>query len=163
MLSRSRAPKDRNDIRLVTSIGSNTYAANFKLSEFENSEGLAMVNPTVLRSLECVRAELNRRHRGGVSIIITDAVRTETDLQKLASKYGWIDEGGSVSRDSKHLTKFGGIAVDIKAHRMDNGYSTPIPQEELGEVCRVFFDWVKDDYPDGHVHADNRNGGLRKP
>jgi hypothetical protein len=26
-------------------------------------------------------------------------------------------------------------------------------------VSRRYFDFVKDDYPDGHVHADNRCSG----
>jgi hypothetical protein len=88
-------------------------------------------------------------------VIVTDGVRTQDNLDRLAARLGWIDEGGAVARDSKHLAKFGGIAVDIVARVASS--RDRVPQATLGEICRRYFDWVKDDYADGHVHADNRS------
>ena len=65
------------------------------------------------------------------------------DEMRLAERFGWIDEGGKVSRTSKHLAKFGGIAVDIIA--VDPRTREPIRQRQLGEVCRLYFDWVKEE------------------
>jgi hypothetical protein len=87
-------------------------------------------------------------------IIITDAVRTEDDLERLATRYGWVDEGGTVARNSKHLAKFGGIAADLVA--VNARTHQRVSQKIVGTVCRRHFDWVKDNYNDGHVHADNR-------
>jgi hypothetical protein len=81
-------------------------------------------------------------------------VRTEAELAALAARLGWTDEGGSVSRDSMHLTKYGGIAVDLVGVVASSRHR--VPQTTLGEVCRRYFDFVKDDYRDGHVHADLR-------
>jgi len=156
-------PADRrNDVRLITVLRPHVWGLNFRLAEFENSDGLAMVHPSVLMSLELVREQLNYEFGGGVRIVITDAVRTPAENEALAAQRGWTDDGGAVSRTSKHLAEYGGIAVDLRAHRSDNGISTPISQRDLGRICRQHFDWVKDDYADGHVHADNRLGGLRK-
>ena len=90
-------------------------------------------------------------------MIVTDAVRTQADLERLA-RYGWVDQGGTVARQSKHLAVYGGIAVDLVA--MVASTRRRIPQKTLGALCRRHFDWVKDDYADGHVHADNRIRGV---
>ena len=76
------------------------------------------------------------------------------DLERLAVRYGWTDEGGRVARRSRHLAEFGGIAADLVARVART--RAAVPQHTLGMVCRRYFDWVKDDYSDGHVHADNR-------
>lgn len=140
----------RNDIAIPNPLGGDSH---FKLYEFENAEGLVMIHPSVVESLEAMRAELCQTY-GETAVIITDAVRTEADLEKLAAEYGWTDQGGKVSRNSRHLSKHGGIAVDfyaeVKATR------EAVRQWPLGQVARKHFDYVKDDYPDGHVHADNR-------
>src|SRR5690606_20052032 len=115
---------------------------------------LAMIHVTTLESLERVRHDLCLQAGEEVWIIVTDAVRTREDLERLAERLGWADEGGAVSRQSRHLAEFGGIAVDIVAVVARTGRR--IPQKTLGQVCRRHFDWVKDDYRDGHVHADNR-------
>lgn len=141
----------RNDIAIPNPLGGDSH---FKLYEFENAEGLVMIHPSVIESLEGVRAELCEIFGSEVAVIITDAIRTEADLFKLALEYGWIDEGGKVSRDSKHLTKHGGIAVDFTAEVKET--RRDVPQWKLGQVAARYFDWVKDDYLDGHVHADNR-------
>jgi hypothetical protein len=114
-----------------------------------------MVHPAMLDSLERVRRELRAMYREDVWVIITDAVRTRAELERLASRRGWTDQGGAVARDSKHLVDFGGIAVDLVA--VVARTRERVPQRAVGELCRRHFDWVKDDYPDGHVHADNRD------
>jgi hypothetical protein len=132
-------------------------ATHFRLREFENSEGLAMVHASTLESLERVRRDLCAMCGEEVWIIITDAVRTHAELERLASRLGWTDQGGAVARDSRHLVEFGGIAVDLIAVVVRT--RGRVPQRTVGGVCRRHLDWVKDDYADGHVHADNRDRG----
>jgi len=145
--------RGRNRVRLYTEIDGN-LVSNFLLREFENAHGFAMVHASILRSLELVRRDLCREVGEEVEIVITDALRTEEELRKLARRYGWTGEGGTVSRNSRHLARYGGIAVDIVARVRRTGRG--ISQNKVGAVCRGHFDFVKDDYPDGHVHADNR-------
>ncbi len=143
----------RNDIPLMTQLDGEAVS-HFRLREFENRDGLVMVHPSVLLSLERVRRDLGDERGEEVWLIITGAVRTDADLERLAARYGWIDEGGKVSRDSKHLAKYGGIAVDLVA--VIAASRERVSSVTLGRICRTHFDWVKDDYGDGHVHADNR-------
>lgn len=143
----------RNDISLLATLDGESVS-HFKLREFENRDGLAMVHSSVLVSLEQTRRDLCVRYGEEVWILITDAVRTCDDLNRLAERYGWTDEGGLVARHSKHLVEFGGIAVDLVA--VVARTRTRVPQEVLGTVCRRYFSYVKDDYLDGHVHGDNR-------
>ena len=145
--------RGRNDVRLVASVDGEKVS-HFRLREFENGDGLAMVHGSVLESLERTRRDLCSMASEDVWLIVTDAVRTEADLERLAKRLGWTDEGGAVSRNSKHLAKFGGIAVDLVA--VVKSTRARVPQRTLGAICRRHFDWVKDDYGDGHVHADNR-------
>jgi hypothetical protein len=144
----------RNNIRLVTELDGDPVS-HFKMREFENQAGLVMVHASVLDSLERVRRDLCAMAGEEVWVIVTDGVRTPDDLERLAARLGWIDEGGAVARNSKHLAKFGGIAVDVVARIASS--RTRVPQATLGKLCRRHFDWVKDDYADGHVHADNRS------
>jgi hypothetical protein len=148
--------KGRNDIRLLAEIDGEPVS-HFRLREFENADGLAMVHASALNSLERVRRDLCAMHNEEVWLIVTDAVRTPADLERLAARLGWTDEGGLVARQSRHLTQFGGIAVDLIAMVARNRQR--VPQAVLGRLCRRYFDWVKDDYRDGHVHADNRMAG----
>lgn len=147
------APTRRNDIPLLTQLDGKPVS-HFRLREFENAEGLAMVHPRLLEALERTRRDLCATHRQEIWLIVTDATRTQADLEGLAQRHGWIGQGGKVSRDSKHLTKYGGIAADLVA--VNASTREPIPQNELGAICRTHFDYVKDDYTDGHVHADMR-------
>ncbi len=144
----------RNDVRLLCDLDGEPVA-HFRLREFANADGLAMVHPDLLLALERVRRDLNAMAGETVWVIVTDAVRTQTDLERLAARLGWADGGGAVSRNSMHLAKFGGIAVDIIGVVADSRHR--VPQSTLGEICRRYFDFVKDDYADGHVHADLRN------
>jgi hypothetical protein len=145
--------RGRNRVKLYTEVDGE-LVSNFSLREFENAHGFVMVHASVLRSLELVRRDLCLEAGEEVAIIITDALRTEEELRKLARRYGWTDEGGAVSRSSRHLARYGGIAVDIVPRVRRTGRK--IPQRDVGAVCRRHFDFVKDDYPDRHVHADNR-------
>jgi hypothetical protein len=135
-----------------------TLATNFRLREFENAEGLAMVHRSVVEALERVRRDLTAERGGEVWVIVTDGVRTEADLERLAARLGWTDEGGIVSRDSMHLAKYGGVAADLVA--VDAASGERLPQKRLGAACRRYFDFVKDDYAGGHVHADMRSQAL---
>jgi hypothetical protein len=144
----------RNDIRLLCELDGESIA-HFRLREFENADGLAMVHPELLLALERVRRDLTEMAGETVWIIVKDAIRTPADLDRLAARLGWTDEGGAVSSDSMHLAKYGGIAVDTIAVMAKSRHR--VPQATLGEICRRHFDFVKDDYADGHVHADLRN------
>ena len=150
----ARFSSRRNDVRLLCDVDGQSVS-HFRLREFENADGLAMVHPQLLLALERVRRDLNEMAGETVWVIVKDAVRTQADLERLAVRLGWVDEGGAVSRNSMHLAKYGGIAVDIVAELARSRHR--VPQSTLGEVCRRYFDFVKDDYPDGHVHADLRN------
>lgn len=152
-----------NDIQLADT--------HFKLREFANASGLVMVHPLLLKRLESLRAALNRCFSvipgmgREVQVVITDGIRTQEDLELLADKYGWIDEGGKVARDSKHLTKYGGIAADITASLvlLDGGRVQRVPQNVVAREARPLFPYVKDDYADGHVHVDcwdRQKGGV---
>jgi len=143
----------RNNVLLMTELDGE-QVSHFRLREFENAEGLAMVHASVLLSLERTRRDLCVAEGEEVCIVITDAVRTAADMAHLGRRLGWTDEGGLVSRHSKHQGKYGGIAVDLIAVRAVSG--TRLRQDVVGGVCRRHFDFVKDDYTDGHVHADNR-------
>jgi hypothetical protein len=148
----------RNRVRLVDP--GTGYPGHFSLHEFENDDGLVAVHPGTLWGLERIRAHLNESEiaeEAEVSIHITDGVRTQEDLERLATRLGWTDEGGKVSRTSKHLITQDATGVDIIA--MLGGSRMRVPQKTLGPVCRQYFDFVKDDYDDGHVHVDNRDGG----
>ena len=148
-----RIVRGRNDVALVATVDGER-CSHFRLREFENRDGLAMVHRSTLESLERVRRDLCAAAGEEVWIIVTDAVRTAANLERLAARLGWVDEGGAVSRRSKHLAAFGGIAVDVVA--VIARTRERVPQRVVGGVCRRHFDWVKDDYADGHVHADNR-------
>ena len=150
---RKGALRGRNDVKLSVTLD-DEEARNFRLREFENAEGLAMVHASAMTSLEEVRRDLCAMAGETVWVMITNGVRTQADLTRLAARLGWTDEGGAVSRQSKHLARYGGIAVDLIA--VVARTRARIPQKDLGAVCRRHFDWVKDDYRDGHVHADNR-------
>lgn len=143
----------RNRIALYTVIDGDPVS-HFHLSEFENHDGWCMVHPSVLRSLEMTRFQLNKQFPlNPVYIIITGSTRTEAHNNELGKAFGWTDQGGIVSRNSKHLEKYGGIAVDFVAR---HGNGDRVDQKTVGNAARLFFDFVIDDYKDGHIHADNR-------
>jgi len=149
----ARFSERRNDVPLLTRLDGEDVA-HFRLREFENRDGFAMVHPELLLNLERVRRDLKEAAGETVWLIVTDALRTRADLERLAARLGWTHEGGAVSRTSMHLARHGGIAVDLIGVIASS--RVRIPQRDLGAVCRRYFDFVKDDYADGHVHADLR-------
>ena len=69
----------RNAVRLVAAFDGEEHK-HFRLREFENVDGLAMVHASTLESLERVRRELCSMAGEEVWVIITDSVRTQADL-----------------------------------------------------------------------------------
>jgi hypothetical protein len=155
MCARSSDPAraGRNDVPLLTLLDG-ARVSHFRLREFENAQGFAMVHRALLEALERTRRDLGLIAGEEVQLIITGAVRTREDNARLAARLGWADEGGLVSRRSRHLAEYGGIAADLVARVARTGER--IPQKTLGHVCRRHFDYVNDTYADGHVHADCR-------
>jgi len=127
--------------------------SHFRLREFANADGIAIVHPALLYALERLREALGEALGEEILIRITSGTRTQADQVRLAARLGWTDEGGLVARDSKHLPRYGGIAADLYAVSR-SGH--PVPQKVLAEHARRFFDYVKGDYADGHVHCDMR-------
>ena len=121
-----------------------------------------MIDSTLLESLEAVRADLCKEYDRDVQLIITSGLRTESENEALAARHGWVDEGGLVARDSMHLEKHGGIAVDIFARLPCSSSYGIVPQAFLEKICRKHFVYVKADYVDGHVHCDNRGRQNRR-
>jgi len=146
----------RNDVLLAYRVDGIWRKTHFRLYEFENAEGLAMVDPSVVQSLEQTRNDLCGCYEREVQIVVKDGVRTEADNERLGKWLGWTDEGGLVARDSRHLAKYGGIAVDVVARYREGDKWVYVTQDLLAAACRVHFEYVKADYADGHVHADNR-------
>lgn len=146
----------RNDIVLSWDDGGVVQSGHFKLSEFASKNGLVVVDSGLVVSLELVRRDLCHLFGCDVQIIITSGTRLESENVALAERLGWTDAGGAVARDSRHLPKYGGIAVDLFARRQfGQGYEIVSP-DIVAETCRQHFRYVKGDYADGHVHADNR-------
>jgi hypothetical protein len=130
--------------------------SRFKLSEFENSQGIVVINNALIFSLECFRTAIAEKLSISpdiIKIVITDGTRTEEDNQALGKKLGWTDEGGLVSRDSKHLTKYGGIAADIVV--LMTRARIRIPHKVMIPLAEQIFDYAKS-YHDGHLHVDMR-------
>ena len=146
----------RNDIRMCFRDGHEWRISHFKMSEFENPRGYVMVDDSVLRSLEGVRESLGKEYEVEVEVLVTDGSRTDEDNEKLAAVLGWCEDGGLVAKDSQHLEVYGGIAVDIVARYRVGGAWVRVEQSKVAVACRDHFEYVKADYEDGHVHADNR-------
>jgi len=159
-------PERRNDIRLWTEIDG-ALVSHFRLWEFESrSTGLVCVDPTLLRSLERLRLNLSQDEHEEVEVIVTCGTRLDSENEALAARLGWTDEGGEVSRNSRHLPRYGGIAADfwarykIRRFRLYEGGHGRLPPIQVHNAAKQVFDWTKL-YADGHVHGDNRDGGLK--
>ena len=153
----------RNRVRLPTKLDEGEVC-HFRLSEFESPSGAVCIQPSVLVSLELVRHDLCQQCHDEVEIIINSGTRTDEDNERLAEKYGWVDDGGWVSHTSKHLLRNGACAVDIRARlkrrrSFQPDFNRSIPLKDLALFARQRFDWVKE-YPT-HVHCDNRDGGQK--
>ena len=146
----------KNDLRLSFRDGNEWHLSHFRMAEFANRAGYVMIDDSVIRSLEKVREDLGKQYECDVEVIVTCGVRTLEDNERLAELLGWTDEGGMVARDSQHLAEYGGIAVDIRAQYKDGAAYTRVPADRVGAACQAHFNYVKADYADGHVHADNR-------
>jgi len=146
----------RNNLRLGYKDGDTWRISHFRLLEFETADGFALVDCSVVRSLERTREALGKQYGCEVRILITCGVRTVADNERLAAELGWLEDGGLVARDSRHLSKYGGLAVDIVAEYDLDGETTRVPQANVAVACRDHFSYVKANYTDGHVHADNR-------
>ena len=146
----------RNDLRLSYRDGNEWHLSHFRMAEFQNRAGYVMIDDSVIRSLEKVREALGKLYECEVEVIVTSGIRTLADNERLAEVLGWTDEGGLVARDSQHLEEYGGVAVDIRAQYRDGSGYTRVPADRVGAACENHFAYVKADYEDGHVHADNR-------
>ncbi|MGC8737645.1 MAG: hypothetical protein ACP5UA_03240 [Candidatus Hydrogenedens sp.] len=146
--------RDRNNVHLAIEFDGRWLITHFNLKEFENKKGWVMIHRSVIISLTKIREELGRYFGEEVEIVITDSTRTPEQLQVLGEKLGWIDEGGVVARNSKHLEEFGGIAVDFYVRFKQS--KKRIDSSTIETICKKYFDYVKSDYADGHIHADNR-------
>ena len=142
-----------NRIRLHTLFGGE-LVSHFSLHEFENREGWCMIHPRLLRGLEALRAALCADRRADTQIIITRATVSEAENRALAARLGWTTAGGLVSPDTRHLSRWGGIAADIVCR--DTVTKAIIPPLFVGQRARQLFSFVKDDYADNHVHVDQR-------
>lgn len=140
----------RNDIVLM--VPGTNRPSNFRLYEFENPEGIVVVHPALLTGLQVLRDLMCKELNRPCAIMITSGTRTEADLQRLASTLGWIDQGGKVARDSKHLVKHGGVAADIKV--LDVRGASYISTREVEKYAKGLFDFIL--RYDTHVHVDQR-------
>ena len=78
--------------------GKKGYAqTNFRLREFANKQGLAIVHPALVTGLERLREYLRNEYDSDVRIQVTCGTRTEQDNVELAGRLGWTEEGGAVS------------------------------------------------------------------
>ena len=146
----------RNDFVLSWHDGGKDHESHFRLCEFESCDGTVVVDTNLVRSLELTRRDLCVFLGTDVQIVIKSGTRTEAENERLAERLGWVENGGAVAHDSRHLPKYGGLAVDCHARYREGASWEVVAQTTLGSACRVHFAFVKDDYPDGHVHADNR-------
>ena len=148
----------RNLIPIYTRLDGE-LVSHFMLREFEYDNGKVMIDHFVVRALEYIRRDLNTEFGGRVNVIITCATRTQAENEALAKILGYTDMGGAVARDSRHLEKYGGIAVDFYVR--DIAKMERIPAALVGNVARRYFDYVKNDYKDGHIHGDMRAGATK--
>lgn len=146
----------RNDIVLCVMRSGKPVPSHFRLSEFEDCRGFVMLDGRVVDALERVREDLVRAEEKEVEIVVTDCTRTTEDNERLGARHGWTSEGGRVARDSRHLDKYGGIAVDFVSRYRDGETWVYLSGAVVGAVARRYFSFVKDDYSDPHVHCDMR-------
>ena len=90
----------RNDVRLVVDLDGGPVS-HFRLKEFENRDGLAMVHASALFALECVRRDLCAMAAEPVWVIVRDGVSPRVGLGRGAA--------GVVRRTGRH------VLVDVGA------------------------------------------------
>lgn len=156
-----------NDFRIWTQIDGE-WVSHFRAREFRSkATGLVLIHRILPRGLELVHRDLSILYQEPVEIIITNGGRMPLDIQRLVAAYGWVDEGGRVSRNSTHnILDWPGIASDIYARRAGN--KTEEGRVLLGtltDICWRHFDVVigypNSDWTREHAHTDQRSGGLK--
>ena len=128
--------------------------SHFKGSEVQSDyDHVVHIRQSTLIALIDTRADLNALpivdEGDEVCIAVTDGLRLPVDTQIIANKYGWLDEGGLVARESQHER---GCAVDIRAYFKQSGLSVPIPI--LLRTMKRHFDYVKG--YNSYAHGDTR-------
>lgn len=145
--------------RLVLQLANRPVMTHFSLYEFasgKNHDGPVMVHAALLWACECTRRKASVLVGEEVYMKITGGCRTEEDAKRLAVKYGWIAEGGSVSRRSMHnIPENPGIAVDFYLFRKKGNIRIPV--DLCVKAASDFFRYLKHDYKDGHIHGDMRD------
>ncbi len=141
-----------NDIRLIDPV--TDLLGHFSLYEFQNINHIACIHKLQLERLEKLRAAISKDQGVECPIIPTSGIRTEEDNRALAVKFGWSDEDGRVSRNSKHLLRYGGIATDILVTR--KGVKSYLPGAYVAQMARPIFAFIKY-YDDDSVHVDSRD------
>lgn len=128
---------------------------HFKLFEFadHNDSELVVLNPMLPRRLERVRSILCTTFQIEIIIVVNSGTRTPKSNALLAETLGWIDQGGSVSKDSTHQPEYGGIAADIQA--LYAATRQPVNHGNLIAAARSAFDYVKP-APTRWLHCDLR-------
>lgn len=156
-----------NDIR-VWSVVHGEQVSHFKLREFANPIGIAIVHRLLPRQLEYLRQDLCDMFSVEIGIVITNSTRLPEDTARLVAEYGWIDDGGRVSRNSTHEALiWGGIAADAFAQKKGtSGRAGRIPVHMVGRVAKKHFDKVivyagNENPLRDHVHMDLRRGGVK--
>jgi hypothetical protein len=156
-----------NPVKLFTYLDGE-WVSHFSAHEFESGSGALCINFSVVRALEILRRNLSADENEEIQIIVSDGTRTQEDNERLAEKLGWTDDHppGLVSRDTQHLIKNGACAVDFYAQRAStrfreySGEKRRLPVQQVAFAAWQAFDFVKQ-YPDGHVHGDQRKGGTK--
>lgn len=128
---------------------------HFKLFEFEDPEDghVVVLHPLLLNQLEQYHEAISQTLGHNIAIVVTSGTRTQRSNKRLANRFGWTDYGGLVSRNSRHLPKFGGIAVDFYA--LDKETKQIVNTTFAAGLADEFFDVVLDHYPT-HIHVDLR-------
>jgi len=117
---------------------------HFNLREFANRKGEVKLETELVNTLEELRKALQHP-----MIIITSGYRSPADNEELATRLGWIEDGGLVSKDSQHME---GKAADIIAYNPHT--RTYISPTRVAEVASKLFSFVK--AYEAHTHVDVR-------
>ncbi len=129
---------------------------HFTLCEFDDKANgnLVVLHPLTIERLEKLHLALSESMGRPIAILITCGTRTPRTNNQLAKLLGWTDDGGLVSKTSKHLPRFGGIAADLQVLDIEFGQLMPI--RTVAQLAASFFDTIIDHYPT-HIHVDLRD------
>jgi len=156
-----------NSFRVWSVVGGEEVS-HFKAREFRSkATGLVLIHPTLPKGLELVRRDLCELYHEEIELVVTNGGRMPLDIKRLVEKWGWVDEGGRVSRNSTHnILDWPGIAGDIVGRRKGNNTREGrVLLVTMEEVCSRHFDKVivypNADWTREHTHVDQREGGLK--